>query len=207
MTKVNGFLIGVAIVVSGLLFSPTGVRANGLTGSVIVDYQYPNQSTTLASDMITVGNSIACPSNASSPICALYGGYGTEIFGVGPLSISYDISGFLNENYAPGSFNGFDFTGLTLPSGEALTGCTIMNNTLGLTSSDVNCGPSSITIDLAGLPVNGSFTLDLNVSGGVTPTPEPSTLVLMGTALLSLGAFIRRKARPESPSDLKSAGI
>ena len=91
-----------------------------------------------------------------------------------------------------GQFNGFDFTGLTFASGDSLTGFTITSNSIGLTDADITIGPSSIFINLAGLPIDGSFTLDLT-SGPSVSTPEPSSLLLLGIGLLALAGLTRKR--------------
>jgi PEP-CTERM motif len=189
MSRVRVYVLAIA---AGcfLLLSPGDARADSLTGSVGITWLYPNTSTTAyASDTIGVGSSLTCP--GASPICAGYAGAGTQTFSVGSSAISYTASG-TSFGYHPGTFNGFDFTGLTFTSGS-LTGFNLTTNIAGLSNSNVTFGPSFIEINLAALPVNGYFTLDLN-PGSKTTVPEPSSLVLLGTGLLSLIGFMRRKA-------------
>jgi len=175
-----------------LLLSPGNARADSLTGSVGITWLYPDTSTTYATDTIGVGSSLTCP--GVSPICVGYSGSGgNQTFSVGPSAISYTSSESSSSGYAPGSFNGFDFTGLTF-TGGSLTAYSLSTNIAGLIGSDVTFGSSFIEVNLQGLPVNGYFTLDLNPSSGTTTVPEPSSLVLMGTGLLSLVGFMRRKA-------------
>lgn len=194
MGRVRVYVLAIAAGCS-LLLSPGDARANSLTGSVGITWLYPNTSTTYASDTIGVGSSLACP--PASPICAGYSEVGgSQTFSVGSSAISYTAygssSGSTPANYSPGAFNGFDFTGLTLTSGS-LTGYSLTTNIGGLSNSDVTFGSSFIEINLAALPVNGYFTLDLNPNSETT-VPEPSSLVLLGTGLLSLVGFMRRKA-------------
>jgi hypothetical protein len=76
--------------------------------------------------------------------------------------------------YGDGAFNGFDFTGLTFLSGASLGGFTFTTDMPGLSASDVTFGSSFIEINLANIPVNGDFTLNLVANQAV---PEPSSLL------------------------------
>lgn len=190
------FLVAVAAAVAALVLSPGVTRADDLTGSVGISWLAGGS--TFASDTIAVGSSISCSSSsATSPICAGYSdGFtvlGTETFGVSNSpspSISYSVSGYPTTDYG-GSVNGFDFTGLTFASGEPLSGFTIADNTIGLTDGDITMGTSSIFINLAGLPVDGTFTIDLIPS--TVAAPEPSSFLLLGLGLIALAGLARKR--------------
>jgi hypothetical protein len=107
-------------------------------------------------------------------------------------TISYTSAGYGTTNYALGSFNGFDFTGLTFLSGGSLTGFTLTTDIAGLTSSNVTFGPSFIEINLANLPVDDFFTLTLT-SSSPSGVPEPSSLGLLATGLLAFAGFALKK--------------
>ncbi len=179
----------VAAVFCALVLCPGVTRADGLTGSAGISWLYPYTGTTIGSDTIAVGSTLACP--GTSPICVPYDGYGTETFSVGTSSISYSAL-FPATTYTDTSFDGFDFTGLTFADGGSLTGFTLTTDIPGLTDSDVTFGSNFIAVNLAGLSVNGDFTLDL-ISGPGVSTPEPSSSLLLGIGLLALVGFARRK--------------
>ena len=183
-------LIVVAVVFCALVLSPGVTRADELTGSVGITWLYPSTAKTYATDTIAVGSLLECP--GASPICSGYSGLGTETFGVGTTSISYSVSGYPVSTYAPGTFDGFDFTGLTFTDSGSLTGFTLTTDIPGLTTSDVTFGSNFIEVNLAGLPVDGNFTLDL-ISSPAVSTPEPSSFLLLGIGLLALVGFTRRK--------------
>jgi PEP-CTERM motif len=183
-------LVVVVVLFCALVLSPGITRADDLTGSTGITWLYPNTGTTFATDTIAVGSTLACP--GASPICSGYVDLGTETFGVGTTSISYSVSGYPVTTYAPGTFNGFDFTGLTFTDSGSLTGFTLTTDIPGLTTSDVTFGSNFIEVNLAGLPVDGDFTLDL-ISSPAVSTPEPSSFLLLGIGLLALVGFTRRK--------------
>ncbi|HEX4001837.1 MAG TPA: PEP-CTERM sorting domain-containing protein [Candidatus Acidoferrales bacterium] len=180
MKKARLYLMAVAAVFCALVLSPGVTRADELTGSAGIAWMA--DGTTYASDAIPVGSSLSCP--GSSPVCTYFYGYGTEALSVGTSSITYTVSDFPAGDYT-GTTNGFDFTGLTFASGDPLTGFTIVSNSMGLTASDITVGPSSIFFNLTGLPIDGTFTVDL-ISGPAVTTPEPSSLVMLGIGLLAL---------------------
>jgi PEP-CTERM motif len=189
MNTVKISLMAVAVALCALVVSPGIARADTLTGSTDISWLYPDTGTAIGSDTIAVGSTLACP--GASPICAPYLGYGTETFSVGTSSISYSAL-FPPATYGGTSFDGFDFTGLTFADGGSLTGFTLTTNIPGLTDSDVTFGSNFIEVNLAGLSVNGDFTLDL-ISSPTVSTPEPSSFLLLGIGLLALVGFTRRK--------------
>ena len=187
MKKARVCLIAVAAVFCALVLSPGVTRADELTGSTGISWIFG--TATFATDSIAVGSSLTCP--GSSPICAGYSGFGSESFSVGTDSISYSVSDFPTGDYGGGT-NGFDFTGLTFASGDSLTGFTVEPNDMGLTAADITMGPSSLFINLNGLPIDGSFTIDL-ISGPAVATPEPSSLVMLGLGLFALIGLARKR--------------
>jgi len=191
MKKARVCLIAVAAVFCALVLSPGVTRADELTGSTGISWIFG--TATFATDSIAVGSSLTCP--GSSPICAGYTdgftGLGNETFSVGTDSISYSVADYPAGDYSGGT-NGFDFTGLTFASGDELTGFTVEPNDMGLTAADITMGPSSLFINLNGLPIDGSFTIDL-ISGPAVATPEPSSLVMLGLGLFALIGLARKR--------------
>jgi hypothetical protein len=165
----------------------------GLIGNAGITWLYPDTLTTYASDTIAVGSTLNCP--GSSPICSGYGSNGTEVFGVTSASITYVVANSTSTGYSSGAFNGFDFTGLTFADAGSLASFGLVTNIAGLIPADVSFTGNSIEINLQGLPVNGTFTLNLSETG--SSVPEPGSLISVGAALggLTLLLFRRRIAR------------
>lgn len=192
MKLVRIFLLATVAASCAFLLTPGNAKADGLTGTAGISWLYPNTGSAFATDTIAVGSSLACP--GASPLCAGYAGLGNETFSVGTDTISYSVSDYPAATYAGATFNGFEFTDLTFASGESLAGFTLTTDIPGLTSSDVTFGSNFIEINMAGLPVDGDFTLTLIPGTSTATTPEPSTLLLLGVALLALIGFTRKKA-------------
>ena len=190
MGKALGVLVA-ALFVCAIMAPPA--TADALTGSVNMTWFYPTSSSVLVAPVpIAVGSAIVCPGGGS--MCAPYSfeqSYGGKhSFAVGTDTITYTASGNLIP-YNTVSFNGWDFTGLTFASGATLTDFTLTTNIAGLTPARVTFGPSNIEINLEALPEDGTFTLTL-ISGSPATVPEPSSLLLLGTALAGLAGKLRR---------------
>jgi hypothetical protein len=181
-----------AAVACAVLLYPNCANADSLTASVGITWLDPDASTVFGADTIAVGSALTCPDDASA-VCIGFGDFGVQTFSVGTSSISYKSTGFEFDNFCcfgDGAFNGFDFTGLTFQGGSSLTGFTLTTDLAGLTTSNVTFGPSFIAINLANIPVNGEFTLNLLTSN----VPEPSSLAMLGIGMFTLVGLSLKKS-------------
>jgi len=182
--------LGSALLFCAIIATPA--PADSLTDSVTMTFFYPNTSTVYESPVvIPVGSSLACPGSPAS-FCSAYSEGGDHEFSVGTDTITYTASGDPDGNYSAAEFSGFDFSGLTFLSGNPLSSFNLTTDIAGLTASDVSFDPSDIKINVEGLAINGDFTLTLNPEGAIA-TPEPSTLVLLGTGLAGLMLMMFRR--------------
>jgi PEP-CTERM motif len=178
--------------VTVLALMPTFASADSLTGAVSVTWLFPDNSTPIISGPDAVGTTISC-TGTSTPACSPLAIIpGSEIsFEADGSSITYTGTGFGSADYLSGTtsggtpitFNGFEFSDLTFTSSGTLAGYALTTNISGLTASDITFGSDFIEVNMAGLPGEGYFTLNL------ISTPEPGTLGLLALGLAGVLAL------------------
>jgi hypothetical protein len=156
------------------------------------------------SDSFTVGAGITNLTTATIGLWAFPGDIpstvdwqiGTAFFG---SDIASGTSSFTNTDLGPNSF-GFELWSSTFsiatPIAPGTYFLTLDNATVPNGDPlywDENDGPSSAMESVTG-PI-GSETFLINGTGGTTQTPEPASLLLLGSGLLGLASGIRRRMK------------
>jgi hypothetical protein len=117
-------------------------------------------------------------------------------FGNTPITITGVLNGSVNGNTSSvvATFNTINSPVFQTADGTFLSTISVANNPLSLVPSTSFGGLTSIQASVittaSSLPPSGG-------TGGVTPTPEPTTLAILATSLVGLGLRQRlRKGRP-----------
>jgi len=131
-----------------------------------------------------------------------------DIYGAisGPTAFSpYNV--LVNADLASGNFFGVDGSSnsLFLPfgytSGTQLSGTSTWQNTSLLNDLGINTGPSTYSWQWGSGANLDSFTVNFNSGGGggggAVATPEPGTMMLLGSGVLTFGLSRFRRRKPE----------
>jgi len=198
--RLKSALMGIAVTLVFVVFSPTIARADLLGSEVTGVLFFPNETTFCNT-----------PGICSSPIGPVPVTPGVE-FPVGTLAFdgSLDVSGSQiiwtatsPETYIASAFNGFN---LMFSGAPAITSVTLdaASNILPVaftgfpisSPSGVFFNADNVLFNLAGDSVTAGQQLILDVQAGPSAVPEPASVVLLATGLLGGLVFLRRKFMP-----------
>ena len=172
----------------------------GLTG-VVVDYRYPNLSTTIGTATVTVGAGVEinCPTDSFS-LCGVALTAPTQTLDIGDWTIRYDYSGSGSffPGFSGGAFGGLLFSNLDIGA-PGITGLTLTTNMSGLDASRISFTTDSVSVNLQNLDLVPSSYFEVTASS--SGVPEPSSLLLLGTGVsgLLLLRCLRANWSPRTP--------
>lgn len=181
--------LGAALPVLALCAFASSASATALIGTVNADYLFPDDSTIIASSVLTVGTTLNCTAGGPG-ICAPFAQEAT--FLASDLSITLTEGG--GSGYSAAAFNGISYSGLTFDDGSSLIGFSLDTDLAGLTVANITLTPTSIQFNAQGLSFPNDYFITLNLITRAAPVvPEPATWALMIGGFALAGAAIRRR--------------
>ncbi len=176
--------LGAALPVLALCAFASSASATALIGTVNADYLFPDDSTIIASSVLTVGTTLNCAPGGPG-ICAPFAQDAT--FLASGLSITLTEDG--GSSYSSAAFNGIRYSGLTFDDGSTLD-----TDLVGLTVANITLTPTSIQFNAQGLSFPNDYFITLNLITKAAPVvPEPATWAMMIGGFALAGAAMRRR--------------
>jgi hypothetical protein len=176
----------------------------GLIGSnADIVWLYPDSNSILVSQTVAVGPGIEVTCGTALPFCDPFDTNSiVSTFDIDDSTVTLGFSaiGQSTSDFGATAFNGYDFRNLT--GLGTITGFALNTDFPGFTSSRVSFTPSSIAVNMQGLLIEGTSSIQLQLITDQVAIPEPSGAQLMtgGIALLTALVFRRRTQRRDRQS-------
>ena len=122
-----------------------------------------------------------------------WGGVYSVNIGANTIDIIFGNVSFVDVPSGGNNHNGPLITGLNDSSGNPLTGFSAFATNSIFTASNIIFGSDYIGFNLDGMSFQTGQSIHVDLNFGAQNVPEPSTLVLLGLALVGVAARSRRR--------------
>jgi PEP-CTERM motif len=188
MTMTKGFTLSLSIFIVLLGHS---AHAGWIGHQIQAEWLFPDSGTVIESHVVTVGASIELPA-------ALIINDFVFSIDLGDSTVEFIFTD--HDEFSPTAFNGWRFTDLTAGGiSDYLPGASTAG-VLGVDAADLTSTSNSVSGNFGASGPGGSVTvagagdvIRFDVQFGTRSIPEPSSLLLLGSAVLGLGFFRRRR--------------